>query len=480
MRSEIVNVAQLRNTSASNSHFGIRAPSSSSAAGSGAAPRTPPTSPGRPGNNNNSSGRASRSVFDDFKYIAPDAAMQEENDAEFYAQNYGIKLAMEQLNAIMEVLTNGSSSLGAFPPAVGSVKAQKLAKVSFAKDESEELHTVEELRMNIQKHIALIREMHFIGLNVKHVRKDLQKEVDDGLKECDKLRNELLQEVEGSHWPVDMKAGQYEAEIETTKAVLKELKKEAKQWDHKVSLKRVQNIRLSQIITADSARRVTAVMTKKMPPIAEHSAATGAAVAAGGTGGAGGGGKSGFAHTVSAVVSQNAERRNSHSVLDAALEAIEQRYTIANKRISIFDDMSNIYDTTMANIRAVDSTVPPPLTFDGNSAVVAAPVISSVNKPAGGATVITTGSDLNKSSNQEVSDDVASNNNADDSSNTVSPATAVTLPPSSITTTVVGAATSAAQVMLQYEGYEEDQALDGWEDILNGYEGDKSDVEFGI
>jgi myosin heavy subunit len=269
--------------------------------------------------------KGSRAAADAHLRIPTTADLEDQNDAEFYAQNYGVKLALEHLNAFMEVLTSGRSSLG--PSGHGSLAAT----------DADELQTVEGLRNNIQRLISLIREMHMLSQNNKAVRKTLQSEVDAKLRECDQLRSELLQEIEGSHWPITMKAGQYEVEVEQRSQRVRELKKIVKQWDQRVSLKRAQNIRISTAVSAASTRKVSAAATK-----------------------------------LSAVEEFNRRRRNKTpagaaaalaptlppTALDIANKQIEERYSVAGKRMTVFDDISSIYDAAMSNIRRADPAIP--------------------------------------------------------------------------------------------------------------------------
>ena len=267
--------------------------------------------------------------------IPTTSALSDRDDADFYAQNYGIKLALEQLTTLMDVLTQGSSgnSKGKSTP------QQQDGVVSIG--EAKEHQTVEGLRANIQRLVSLIREHYFLSQNSKQVRKGLQKEVDEKLKECDNLRSELLQEIEGSHWPTATKAGQYEVEIEETKARLKELKKEVKQWEQRVSLKRTQNIRMSQVISSTSARRATAIATKNAAQ--EHrNRKRGAGVLT-------------VPENTTATGMTSKPAVPPTTVLS---QVSEERYSVANRRMSLIDDLSGIYDTAMSSIRAADRAIP--------------------------------------------------------------------------------------------------------------------------
>lgn len=368
-------------------------------------------------------------AFDDHLRIPTTAAL-EGNEAEFFAQNYGIKLALEHLNAFMEVLTNGHGSDMAFLV----TDSHKHTKVTFAHDEQEEMHTVEGLRMNIQKLIALIREVHFLSQHAKHMRKDLQREVDASLKECDRLRNQLLQEIEGSHWPTEMKAGQYELEIEICKGKIKELKNIAKEWNNRVSLKRASNIRLSQLISKASSSRRTIVA--KLPPHLEE------------------------------LAKPRHPRTSIHQGADAADDVVfahhDHQYTVANKRMYIFDDMSNIYNTAMTNLRSTDGSIP----YGKQSQVDVSHHIPTC-----------------RTAEASVSAPMSIHDVSGIQSGVVS---GFATPAAGVPSTGViaaGAANMVAGTMggagggAQYSGFEEDQGSDGWEDILNGYEGDKSDIE---
>jgi hypothetical protein len=275
--------------------------------------------------------------------IPTTGALEEENDADFYAENFGIKLALEQLSAIMEVLMNGCLASGSGGSSSGrgsgsgsgggngnsnsSAPARSLYREPAGEEDSE-LQTVEGLRASIQKHIALIREMHFKGLGAKRAKKELQREVDAKLHECDTLRSQLLCEIEGAHWPADTKAGQYELEIQRCKDKLKDLKQLSKQWDHKVSLKRAQNIRLSQIITSDTMRRANQAHAVGKKPVQKKGDIGASKVAA--------------------------DRKSSMIMLDAALDAVDGKVSDINAGVSVFDDISKIYDTAITKIRTVE------------------------------------------------------------------------------------------------------------------------------
>lgn len=357
---------------------------------------------------------------DEHLRIPTTAALEDDNDADFFAQNYGIKLALEHLNAFMEVLTNGRGSDAAF---LSTADDNRHTRVSFARDEQEELHTVEGLRGNIQKLISLIRELHFLSQNAKHLRKDLQKEVDTSLKECDKLRNQLLLEIEGSHWPTEMKAGQYEVEIDICKAKIKELKSIAKQWDHRVSLKRAQNIRLSQMISKASASRRTVV--HKLPAYPEERTNT----------------RPNRTASPGEVETSSTEKK---AVLN------EYNYTVANKRMSIFDDISHIYDTAMSHIRQTDSAIPYHAADNNSNSSLDGMKMSLALGQLQQETPI--GSAVSSASRNESEATMAGGSGEDNVATGAGKG-------------IVNAPTCT------YTGFEEDQGSDGWEDVVNGYEG---------
>jgi hypothetical protein len=275
-------------------------------------------------------------------HIPTTAALEDQNEADFYAQNYGMKLALEHLNAFLEILTNGRSSDATFLSANG--------RKNMTTSEPQEMHTVEGLRASIQKLVELIREMHFMSKNSKAIRKGLQDEVDAKLKACDRLRNDLLHEVEGSHWPTSMRAGQYELEIEACEQNVRELKKTAKQWDQRIGLKRAQNIRLSQSIAQASARRAVTMFKSATEEFQRRHQEKLQAAAKPAPAAAPGEAKPGDP-ALSAP-----EPEKPPTPLELANRQIEDRYSVANKRMTLFDDIASIYDTTMSNLKKLERT----------------------------------------------------------------------------------------------------------------------------
>jgi len=218
------------------------------------------------------------------------------------------------------------------------------------------LQTVEGLRGNINTLIALIRELHFLSQSNKNLCKDLHREVDNKLKECDRLRSDLLQEVEGAHWPQATRAGQYELGIEQSKEKLRELKVEVKQWEQCVRIKRAQNIRLSQVVANTSTRRASIVhkldphseeilkpRKKYAPPVAGHLPTV----------------------KPKSPIKSDPVKEDSEPplVVDATrTPAGQYNFSVANKRMDLFDDMSNIYDSAIRSIKLSAAPAEPPCT----------------------------------------------------------------------------------------------------------------------
>ncbi len=296
------------------------------------------------------------STSEDHLRIPVTADLEDRNDAEFYAQNYGIKLALEHLTAFLEVLTSGQSSDTAFLRGdAQSGKGKGNGKrIHFPGDEREELQTVEGLRGNINTLIALIRELHFLSQSNKNLCKDLHRDVDNKLKECDRLRNDLLHEVEGAHWPQATRAGQYELGIEQSKEKLRELKVEVKQWEQRVSIKRAQNIRLSQVVANSSTRRASIV--HKLDPHSEEILKP----------------RKKYAPPVkpkSPIKSDPVKEDAEPPLLavDAARTSGQYNFSVANQRMDLFDDMSNIYDAAIRSIKLTAAPVEPPSSIMGGA-----------------------------------------------------------------------------------------------------------------
>jgi hypothetical protein len=368
---------------------------------------------------------AAASVTDPFAHlrIPTTAALEDQNEAEFYSQNYGMKLALEHLNAFLEILTNGRSSDTTF--------LNDHSAKSMTTSEPQEMQTVEGLRASIQKLVEMIREMHFMSKNSKTMRKELQNEVDAKLKACDRLRNELLHEIEGSHWPTSMKAGQYELEIEACEQNLRELKKTAKQWDQRIGLKRAQNIRLSQSIAQASARRAVTMFKsateefqrrhQEKQQAAAKPAPTPAPAAAPAAAAAPVEAKPGDPAPAPAP-----EPEKPPTPLELASRQIADRYSVANKRMTLFDDIASIYDTTMTNLKKLERAG----ADRGASTSAGATAV-----PAGGSAATDTPGQP-------------------DSTAIEAPATVQE--------------DSKPSSAVQYEGCEEDQGSDGWEELHTG------------
>lgn len=431
------------------------------------------------------------STSDDYLRIPVTADLEDQSDAEFYAQNYGIKMALEHLTAFLEVLTSGNSTDTSFL----SNQSGK-ARVTFARDEREELLTVEDLRGHIAKLISLIRELHFLSQNNKQTRKDLQKEVDSKLKECDRLRNDLLQEIEGSHWPQATKAGQYEVGIEQSKDNLKELKATAKDWDQRVSIKRAQTIRLSQMVANSSTRRASVV--HKLDPQSEEILKLRKQS---------GSPKRDKSPTKPKSPVKTVPEKASVQAVDEkplAIEggrvpvAVEYSYSVANKRMSLFDDITNIYDAAMTSLKSADRSVPfdqqtvdaRPTTEPRAWDFAPAPLVVDVVTQA----VISTNTNPELLHRPQHSDpstvevQVLAHPEVDPAP--VADAVNVSVEAAGTNEDLVGVEgtlSSAPQAepdkpdsSAVYEGSEEDAGSDGWEDILHGYEADKSDPEMDL
>ncbi|KAJ1410260.1 hypothetical protein B484DRAFT_402959 [Ochromonadaceae sp. CCMP2298] len=259
--------------------------------------------------------------------------MQEEDDAKFYAQNYGLKLALEQLQSLLDTLAGGSGG-------GGSSKTPAFSPTFHT--EEKERTAVQDLRAEISRLIKRIRQSHYAGLDVKALRRSQKKDLAQRLGERDRLCKEMLHETQNAHWPMGMKAGQYEHQAAEVRGRLKDLRRSVRLWDSRCSIRRHKNLRLSQLITRDGqVARNKAV--QEAATAAREAAAAEAAVLA--------------AKQAAELAETHATHVRIQAVLDAAVGA-ERRYTVANDRVVVFDDMHNIYSTAMQQIRGIDTARP--------------------------------------------------------------------------------------------------------------------------
>ena len=168
------------------------------------------------------------------EYVAP---RQEDLVETVYFESYAYNAAVEQLNTIISMLLqwNGSSSNG---------KAELGMRT-----EEEELENVEALRHQINKLLEQLKGTYKDGQQVQRVYKELSNDFNEQLRVCDRLRSELLREVEGLQWSSMLQPGQYQVEMESCKNRIAMLKQQLKAMEERVSSRRKTNIRLSQLLT---------------------------------------------------------------------------------------------------------------------------------------------------------------------------------------------------------------------------------------
>jgi hypothetical protein len=168
------------------------------------------------------------------------APRQEELVEAVYFESFAYNIAVEQLNSIITMLLQWNTSGGS----VSNGKAELGMRT-----EEEELENIEDLRHEINKILELLKGTYRDGQQVQRVYKDLSHDFNEQLRVCDRLRAELLREVEGLQWSSMLQPGQYQVEIEICKNRIGILKQQLKGMEERVSSRRKTNIRLSQLLT---------------------------------------------------------------------------------------------------------------------------------------------------------------------------------------------------------------------------------------
>jgi hypothetical protein len=182
--------------------------------------------------------------------------LEAKEKSEFFFQNYGYKLAMEQLSTILSLLLkwNSKKNQESQDKVTTTENATTGGKEVIIQSDFEgnELLTIELLKNSINANLAKCKNLYKQNAYYNNMIKELSKEMIVEMKKSDTLYNELIEEIIITKWHQNTLPGKYQEEIEILKERLIELKKEHKIWEGKVAKRRITNIRLSQLLSQNS------------------------------------------------------------------------------------------------------------------------------------------------------------------------------------------------------------------------------------
>lgn len=250
-------VADLTATSPSNQLPEIEVSNTRSTSGRRAAITSPHSksvsprsnSPREEGDNKRVSRVASKGSREKEKGYQLALALQEQENSDFFSENYGYKLAIEQVSTIYNILLKWNH------PAADQLSASNIVNNSIILQtdrEENELLTIEVLKSQIQSLLMKCKGLYRQNTYYHSIIKDLSKELIHDIKKNSQYTTELIAEISNLRWGQNTLPGKYQLEIDASKERLMQLKKECKIWEGKVSKRRVTNIRLSNLLSENS------------------------------------------------------------------------------------------------------------------------------------------------------------------------------------------------------------------------------------
>jgi hypothetical protein len=172
--------------------------------------------------------------------------MEEQENRQFFLQDYGFKLALEQISSIYNLLLKWNHPGSANPSLLnGNIVVQ-------TDQEENNLVTIELLKSQIEQLLAKIKSLYRQNTYYNSIIKDLSKDLVSNMKKSSTLQTELYSEIRDIKWNQNSLPGKYQMEMDILKERILTFKKECKVWEDKVAKRRLTNIRLSQMLSESS------------------------------------------------------------------------------------------------------------------------------------------------------------------------------------------------------------------------------------
>lgn len=202
------------------------------------------------------------------------ATLEEEKaKQDYFMQSFGFHLALDQLQMLMELLTNWGGTAPeqttlenlkeVLAPAKGTTNI--LTTVMKVRTEEEELEDLERMRHQTQEVLLSLKLAYRQNKGLHHVLKDTTKLVQNETRRCDDVKRQLFAEIEGLRWEQHLQPGQYQQEMRALKEKIAELKGELRMWETKIRQQSKSNNRMSQALTDETtARKISEGIADKL------------------------------------------------------------------------------------------------------------------------------------------------------------------------------------------------------------------------
>eukprot|EP01033_Poteriospumella_lacustris_P002139 gene2139-1562_t len=202
------------------------------------------------------------------------ATLEEEKaKQDYFLQSFGFHLALDQLQMLMELLTNWGGTAPeqttldnlkeVLSPARGTTNI--LTAAMKVRTEEEELEDLERLRHQTQEVLLSLKLAYRQNKGLHHVLKDTTKLVQNETRRCDDVKRQLFAEIEGLRWEQHLQPGQYQQETRALKEKIAELKGELRMWETKIRQQSKSNSRMSQALTDETtARKISEGIADKL------------------------------------------------------------------------------------------------------------------------------------------------------------------------------------------------------------------------